>query len=178
VYLRKLSCYSETWAHTLEILHHGLRERAAQARLGAKMKYLCSYCNTFTFDTEIGEPRANLPKGIRLEDIPASHRCPVCGRPKSFLKPITDAEFKVKKANYDKQYPEAKDIVSYRDISRQILSGICAANKVCDGNPDRLCMGMKYGHPIGFGGAGQGSKDVFRLCKIRFQAWHDNDRMR
>ncbi len=49
-----------------------------------------------------------------------------------------------------------KDLVNYRDSGRAKLVGICSVNKVCDGNPDRLCSGMKYGRPIGMGGAGQG----------------------
>lgn len=49
-----------------------------------------------------------------------------------------------------------KDITYYRDIARKKLVGTCAVYKVCDGDPDRLCQGMKYGKPVGFGGAGQG----------------------
>ena len=66
-----------------------------------------------------------------------------------------------KEAKYEKNYPPtaekpAKDIIYYRDIARKQLARVCAVNKVCDGDPDRLCQGMKYGKPIGFGGAGQG----------------------
>jgi isopentenyl diphosphate isomerase/L-lactate dehydrogenase-like FMN-dependent dehydrogenase len=49
-----------------------------------------------------------------------------------------------------------RDISYFRDIARKKLAGTCAAYKVCDGAPDRLCQGMKYGRPVGFGGAGQG----------------------
>lgn len=52
--------------------------------------------------------------------------------------------------------PVPKDLIYYRSIARKQLSNICAVNKVCDGDPNRLCMGMKYGRPIGIGGAGQG----------------------
>ncbi|MDP2708570.1 MAG: alpha-hydroxy-acid oxidizing protein [bacterium] len=55
-----------------------------------------------------------------------------------------------------KEIKKEKDLVNYRDLGRAELAGVCAVNKVCDGNPDRLCMGMKYGRPIGMGGAGQG----------------------
>jgi len=60
-----------------------------------------------------------------------------------------------KKENTEEE-PEKKDLIYYRNKSRELLAGICAVNNVCDGNPDRLCMGLKYGRPIGFGGAGQG----------------------
>ncbi len=51
---------------------------------------------------------------------------------------------------------QVKDLTYYRDIARRQLARVCAVNRVCDGHPDRLCQGMKYGRPIGFGGAGQG----------------------
>jgi len=99
-------------------------------------------------------------------DILNTWRCPVCGQPKTYLKEITDKEFTNKKIAYDKVYPirpEAEDkpvgertVTDFRDIAREHLSDICAVNKVCDGHPDRLCMGQKYGKAIGFGGAGQG----------------------
>ncbi|MHA2060443.1 MAG: alpha-hydroxy-acid oxidizing protein, partial [Candidatus Ranarchaeia archaeon] len=49
-----------------------------------------------------------------------------------------------------------EDIVYYRNLSRKLLTGLCTANKVCDGDPKRICMGQNYGRAIGFGGAGQG----------------------
>jgi isopentenyl diphosphate isomerase/L-lactate dehydrogenase-like FMN-dependent dehydrogenase/rubredoxin len=126
------------------------------------LKYICTFCNIFVLDTEKGEPRAGLEPGTNLEAIPEDWKCPVCSQPKSFLKQIKDDEFSEKKAGYDKLFPikqesaKEKDLVDYRNIAREKLAGLCAVNKVCDGNPDRLCMGMKYGRAIGFGGAGQG----------------------
>ena len=61
--------------------------------------------------------------------------------------------------------PNARDINEYREISRKQLKGICTVNKVCDGAPNRFCMGQKYGRAIGFGGAGQG-----RTFEANFQA--------
>ena len=49
-----------------------------------------------------------------------------------------------------------KNLQDYRKISRKQLAGICTANKVCDGNSRRTCMGQHFGGSIGFGGAGQG----------------------
>jgi isopentenyl diphosphate isomerase/L-lactate dehydrogenase-like FMN-dependent dehydrogenase len=48
------------------------------------------------------------------------------------------------------------DLNKVRENSQARLKGICTANKVCDGAPQRLCQGQKYGGPIGFGGAGKG----------------------
>lgn len=123
------------------------------------MKYLCMYCSVFVFDNEKGDKNAGLVPGIKIENIPETWKCPVCGQPKSYLTEIGEEEFNKKKPNYDKlnaPVEEKKDILYYRDIARKRLSGMCAVNKVCDGNPDRMCMGMKYGRAIGFGGAGQG----------------------
>ena len=72
------------------------------------MKLLCTYCNTFVLDEDAGEARAALAPGTKLKDIPAAWRCPVCGQPKSYLKPISDKEFSDKKKNYDKIYPVKK----------------------------------------------------------------------
>ena len=130
--------------------------------------YICTFCNTFVYDEAAGEPRAHLEVGTTFENVPGEWRCPVCGQPKSYWKEITRNEFVEKKERYNYLFPlpaspspsagaEAeKDIPQIRDKAREMLTGVCAANKVCDGNPDRLCMGIKYGRPIGFGGAGQG----------------------
>ena len=120
--------------------------------------YLCSYCKIFVFDEEKGDKRENLELGIKLEGIKKDWRCHVCGKDKSYLIEINKKEFEEKKEIYDRLYPDKKekDLPYYRDIAREKLSGICAVNIVCDGNPGRLCMGMKYGKAIGFGGAGQG----------------------
>ena len=127
------------------------------------MKYMCSYCNTFVYDSTIGDKIAKLSKGTTLKDISEVWVCPVCGKKKSYLKEIDDDLFFEKKGNYDKLFPqknsesiEKKDLTYYRDIAREKLAGVCAVNGVCDGNPDRLCQGQKYGKAIGFGGAGKG----------------------
>ena len=125
------------------------------------MKVICAFCETFAFDEEKGDLKAELPPNIRMEQISQQWRCPVCGHWKGNLKEISDEEYSEKRAKYEKNYPPTtenpvKDISYYRDIARRQLARVCAVNKVCDGDPDRLCQGMKYGKPIGFGGAGQG----------------------
>lgn len=113
------------------------------------MKYICSFCNVFVLD-------GNIPK----ED---DWKCPICGKDKSYLKEISEQEFVSKKEKYDKLFPKQKeqnekikDLIYYRAKAREKLATLCAVNDVCDGHPDRLCMGQKYGKAIGFGGAGQG----------------------
>ncbi|MFB3888062.1 MAG: alpha-hydroxy-acid oxidizing protein [Candidatus Bathyarchaeia archaeon] len=125
------------------------------------MKLVCSFCETFAFDTEKGDPQAEIPPGIVLQQLSGQWRCPVCGHWKANLKEIGSEEYAQKRAQYDQKYPHPtqkpeKNIPYYRDLARRQLVKVCAVNKVCDGDPDRLCQGMKYGRPIGFGGAGQG----------------------
>jgi len=125
------------------------------------LKFVCGFCGSFAFDEDKGDSGAELPPGIKMEEIPESWRCPICGHWKGNLKEISDQEYALTRAKYEKNYPPTsekplKDITYYRDIARKQLARICAVNKVCDGDPDRLCQGMKYGKPIGFGGAGQG----------------------
>jgi len=125
------------------------------------LKLICGFCGTFTYDEEKGDLTAELPPGIKPETIPESWRCPVCGHWKGKLEEISDAEYLQARGRYEKSFPlpiekPIKDIAFYRDIARKQLAKVCAVNKVCDGEPDRLCQGMKYGKPIGFGGAGEG----------------------
>ncbi len=134
------------------------------------MKLVCASCRKFTFDEEKGDYAAGLPAEIRLEQISALWRCPVCGHWKGSLVEIADEAYTKKRAEYERNHfptvsPLNKDIPYYRDIARKMLTTICAVNKVCDGNPERLCQGQKYGKPIGFGGAGQG-----RTWNANFQA--------
>ena len=125
------------------------------------LKLVCGFCETFTFDTEKGDLPADLPPEIVIEQLSGQWRCPVCGHWKGNLKEISSEAYAQKRAQYEQRYPTStqkpvKDLIYYRDLARRQLARVCAVNKVCDGDPDRLCQGMKYGKPIGFGGAGQG----------------------
>jgi len=142
------------------------------------MKFLCTFCNVFVYDETLGDDSTQLKAGTKLVDIPEEWRCPVCGQLKSYLKEISEEEFTEKKHKYDQLFPpkedtlKEKDLMYYRNRAREILAGICAVNKVCDGHPDRLCMGQKYGQPIGFGGAGQGAtfdRNFLTLAKYRLK---------
>jgi 4-hydroxymandelate oxidase len=49
------------------------------------------------------------------------------------------------------------DLNEVRKVARDRLRGTCAVYKVCDGSPDHVCMGLKYGDVPGMGGAGSGT---------------------
>jgi len=48
------------------------------------------------------------------------------------------------------------DLNEVRSEAKPKLKGYCGVYKVCDGDPSRLCMGLKYGDFPGMGGAGSG----------------------
>ena len=48
------------------------------------------------------------------------------------------------------------DLNEVRREAKPKLKGYCGVYKVCDGDPSRLCMGLKYGDFPGMGGAGSG----------------------
>ena len=125
--------------------------------------YLCSVCNIYVYSEEKGDPETGLESGTRVQDIPDSWRCPICNAPKDALKPIEDSKVEDAQEKYlsYRQGLRTKDVgkltlVEVRKKALERMAGICAVNKVCDGQPDRLCQGQKYGRPIGLGGEGKG----------------------
>jgi len=148
------------------------------------MKYICTYCNTYAYDEDKGDPDTNLKPGTSLEDIPDSWLCPVCGMPKEYLQEIRDDIFSLKMTAYIETQHDTKDLNYYRSIARKMLTGICGEYPVCDGQPDRTCTGQKFGASIGFGGAGQGktfeanynSLQGFKL-KMRVIKKHEEPKM-
>jgi rubredoxin len=120
------------------------------------MKYICTYCNVFAYDEEKGDLNADLRPNTLVKDIPDSWRCPVCGKPKEYLKKVSEDIFAVKMANYIEKENESSDLNHYRSLARKMLTGTCGVYSVCNGQPNRLCSGQKFGAPIGMGGAGQG----------------------
>lgn len=119
------------------------------------MKYICTYCNVFAYDEEKGDTNALLDPGTKVENIPETWRCPVCGMPKTFLKPVSDDVFALKIAAYQGKEADTSDLNHYRSIARGMLTGTCGVYSICDGQRDRICTGQKFGAPIGMGGAGQ-----------------------
>jgi 4-hydroxymandelate oxidase len=49
------------------------------------------------------------------------------------------------------------ELTDAREEAKERMKGVCAVYKVCDGHPDRLCQGIKYGKPLGMGGIGKGA---------------------
>jgi isopentenyl diphosphate isomerase/L-lactate dehydrogenase-like FMN-dependent dehydrogenase len=49
------------------------------------------------------------------------------------------------------------DLTEAREKATERMKGFCAVYKVCDGRPDRLCQGIKYGKSLGMGGIGKGT---------------------
>lgn len=118
------------------------------------MIYMCMNCKVFVYDEERGDPKLNLTPGTKVEDIPDSYRCPVCGAIKGYLQPINGDHAPQK--GLDSQEPIEEDLNYYRDRGRDLLAGFCGVYPVCNGDPDHICGGQKYGAAIGMGGAGQG----------------------
>jgi 4-hydroxymandelate oxidase len=138
------------------------------------MKYLCTYCSVYVYDEDSGDPLTNLEPGTKWEEIPDTWHCPVCGMPKTYLHQIRDDIFSLKKTVYHERQNGVKDLNYYRDIAREMLTGYCGVYSVCNGKPDRLCAGQKYGAPIGIGGAGQGKTfeanyDALQKYKLKMQ---------
>jgi len=52
------------------------------------MIYMCMNCKVFVYDEERGDAELNLAPGTRVDDIPDSYRCPVCGAIKCCLHPL------------------------------------------------------------------------------------------
>ncbi|MFX1481576.1 MAG: alpha-hydroxy-acid oxidizing protein [Promethearchaeota archaeon] len=136
---------------------------------------MCTYCKVYVYNTEAGDIATGLTPGTSLTDIPDDWVCPICGKPKGFLQEISEDEF-IQKSGKSQELvtkkitkPEEKNIEYYRAVARQLLVGLCSANKVCDGHPDRICMGQNYGDPIGFGAAGQGT--TFHANFLALQAY-------
>lgn len=141
---------------------------------GELMKYLCSYCSVYVYDEDSGDPITGLETGTKWDEIPNTWHCPVCGMPKTYLHQIRDDIFSLKNAVYNEKQNEIKDLNYYRDIARGMLTGFCGVYPVCNGKPDRLCAGQKYGATIGIGGAGQGKTfeanyDALQKYKLKMQ---------
>jgi 4-hydroxymandelate oxidase len=49
------------------------------------------------------------------------------------------------------------DLTGVREEAKERMKGVCGVYKVCDGQPERLCQGIKYGKALGMGGIGKGA---------------------
>ncbi len=64
------------------------------------------------------------------------------------------------------------DLTEARENAKEKMKGFCGVYKVCDGLPERLCQGIKYGKAIGMGGIGKGlsfAANVEALDRIKLK---------
>ncbi|HVO77583.1 MAG TPA: rubredoxin, partial [Methanomassiliicoccales archaeon] len=64
------------------------------------MKFLCSFCGIYVYDSEKGDPPSGAPPGVSPDKLPEAWRCPVCGKTASHLKGVDEATFQDKLAKY------------------------------------------------------------------------------
>lgn len=57
------------------------------------MKYICTYCSVYVYDTDNGDPVTELEECTTLNEIPDTWHCPVCGMPKDYLQQIRENVF-------------------------------------------------------------------------------------
>jgi len=135
-------------------------------------------CNIFVYDEKKGDALTNLKPGTTFKNIPDTWRCPICDAKKESLKKIDKIQVKSARKKYISYQTglvsndRTLTLVEVRRKALKKLQGICAVNKICDGNPDRLCMGQNYESSIGMGGIGKGLSftiNVSSLDKIKLK---------
>jgi isopentenyl diphosphate isomerase/L-lactate dehydrogenase-like FMN-dependent dehydrogenase/rubredoxin len=141
--------------------------------------YVCKVCKLYIFDETVGDSGNKISPNTLITDFPSSWRCSECGATVEALEQVPENEVSGLKKKYQahlkgssKQKSSGVTLVQVRESSREKLKGICSVNKVCDGSPNRLCMGQKYGAPLGLGGAGKGlsfTANVEALDKIKIK---------
>ncbi len=139
--------------------------------------HLCTVCNMYIYDPAAGDTREGISSGTTWEEVDPSFVCPICGAPKDAFTPLEGEAAEAAAVKYqgflDKKRPKAAlTLAGVREKSQEHLMGICSVNKVCDGDPSRLCMGQKYGAPIGLGGVGKGlafTSNVESLDRVRLK---------
>ncbi len=122
------------------------------------MKFICDICNAFEYNVEKGDEKTGLKAGTAYDEIPEIWKCPICNASKDHLVSLggEDPEQSVESTDTVVNTSSEKTVSQFRDIAREKLMGNCSVNKTCDGDPQRLCMGPKFGETMGFGGEGQG----------------------
>ena len=64
------------------------------------MKFWCRFCNIFSFDITEGDNASGLTPGTTIEGIPEDWRCPVCGKAKTFIRPLPEEDYVERRASY------------------------------------------------------------------------------
>ncbi len=105
-------------------------------------KWLCTVCNIYVYDEEMGDPEAGISPKTKVSDFPESWRCPVCGATKDKLAPIPEEEYWQKARAYT-------DFTQKKEEKRSILVGVDNPLTVSE-------FRQEYGTPLGFRGIGQG----------------------
>jgi isopentenyl diphosphate isomerase/L-lactate dehydrogenase-like FMN-dependent dehydrogenase/rubredoxin len=119
-------------------------------------KYICKLCN-YVYNEETGDPKNNIPPKTSFEALPEEWRCPICDAKKDKFYQKYELEYtKEDKEKEDKEI-DKWDLVKVREVAQKKLGSVCGVHRICDGHHDNVCMGQKYGRPLGFGGMGQGS---------------------
>ncbi len=105
-------------------------------------KWLCTVCNIYVYDEEIGDTQTGIRPNTKVPDFPDSWRCPVCGAARDKLVTIADEEYWHKAGAYS-------DFKEKKEEKRSILVGV--------DNPETVPeLRQEYGIPLGLRGIGQG----------------------
>jgi 4-hydroxymandelate oxidase len=139
------------------------------------LRYVCELCNAYGYDGAVGDMANGIRPGSRPNDLPDSWHCPSCGRTKEYMREATDEEHsKMNEPGRPNPIMEVRrDINSFRERARGMLTGVCGEFNVCDGSKGRTCQGQRFGAPIGLGGAGQGATfqaNCLALQRYQFKA--------
>lgn len=105
-------------------------------------KWLCTVCNIYVYDEDIGDTQTGIEPNTKVPDFPDSWRCPVCGAAKEKLVTIPEEEYWHKVRAYS-------DFKEKKEEKRSILVGV--------DNPETVPeLRQEYGIPLGLRGIGQG----------------------
>lgn len=115
-------------------------------------KYVCRLCN-YVYDEASGDQKGGISPGTKFEDLPDTWKCPVCQATKD--KFYQKFEFPSDRSAVEEDITKW-DLIKLREVAHQKLASVCGVHRLCDAHHDNVCMGQKYGNPLGFGGAGQG----------------------
>jgi 4-hydroxymandelate oxidase len=104
------------------------------------VKWLCTVCNIYIYNDEIGDPKIGILPGTKVSDLPDSFRCPVCGATiDKFIQIFEDEQIQKDNAN----------ITVKKEGKKGILVGV--DNPLT--SPESK---QEYGKPLGLRGIGQG----------------------
>ena len=105
-------------------------------------KWLCTVCNIYVYDEEIGDTQTGIRPNTKVQDFPDSWRCPVCGAAKEKLVIIAEEDYWHKARAYS-------DFKEKKEEKRSILVGV--------DNPETVPeLRQEYGTPLGLRGIGKG----------------------